>query len=194
MLQRICVFCGSSPGVRPVYADAARALGEAIARRGLGLVYGGATVGLMGTVAEAAMAAGGEVIGVIPQPIEAREIANRGVTKLHVVGSMHERKALMSELSDGFVALPGGYGTLDELFEILTWAQLGLHAKPIALLDVADYFAPLLTYLDHARTEGFLRPAHRDTLLRATDPTTLLDLLATSRPPAATKWIALDQT
>jgi uncharacterized protein (TIGR00730 family) len=193
-MRRVCVFCGSSPGARPVYAQAARALGEAIAGRGLGLVYGGATVGLMGTLADAAMAAGGEVIGVIPQPMEAREIANRSLTELRVVASMHERKALMSELSDGFIALPGGYGTLDELFEILTWSLLGLHQKPIALLDIADYFSPLLTYLDHATTEAFIRPAHRDLLLRATNPADALDLLATTRPPAVTKWINPDQT
>src|SRR5512146_1988331 len=147
-MRRVCVFCGSSPGSNPIYLEAARAMGRTLAGRGLGLVYGGGSVGLMGALADAALAAGGEVVGVIPRALQLRELAHGRLTTLHVVGSMHERKARMAELSDAFAALPGGMGTLEELAEILTWAQLGLHARPCGVVDVAGYFAPLLAFLD----------------------------------------------
>src|SRR5437764_7096254 len=159
-MRRVCVFGGASSGWLPVYAAAARGLGSALASRGLGLVYGGGNVGLMGALADAALAAGGEVIGVIPQMLVDRELAHRG-TDLRIVTSMHERKALMAELSDAFVALPGGLGTYEELCEVLTWAQLGIHHKPCGCLNVLDYFRPLESMLDHAVSEGFMRPEHR---------------------------------
>ena len=155
-LQRVCIFCGSRPGARPEYAAAARALGQLLAARQIGLVYGGASVGIMGVLADAVMEAGGTVDGVIPDSMVERELAHPGITRVHQVRSMHERKALMARLSDGFVALPGGAGTLDELFEILTWAQLGIHSKPIGLLDVGGYWQPLLAFLRHAVGEGFI--------------------------------------
>jgi uncharacterized protein (TIGR00730 family) len=186
---RLCVFCGSSTGVRPEYLDAARSLGAALAKRGIGLVYGGASVGLMGAVADAALDAGGEVIGVIPTALWEKEIAHRDLTELRVVGSMHERKAQMAELSDGFVALPGGIGTLEELFEVWTWSQLGLHRKPVALLNVAGYYTPLLQFLDSAVTERFLRAEHRGMLVTAKDPETLLTRVGAYRPPGVTKWL-----
>lgn len=177
MPGRICVFCGAAAGGRPEYALVARSLGAALARRGVAVVYGGASVGLMGAVADGALAAGGEVVGVIPQALVEREIAHPGLTTLHVVGSMHERKALMAELSAGFVALPGGVGTLEELFEVFTWRQLGLHDKPMALLDVAGYWAGLVSLLEHAEAEGFLRPGHRRCLWLEDDIDALLDRL-----------------
>lgn len=189
MMQRVCVFCGSSPGVQPGYLAAARALGDQLARRGLGLVYGGASIGLMGAVADAALAGGGEVIGVIPAALQAKEIAHEGLTRLEVVGSMHERKARMSELADAFIALPGGMGTLEELSEMLTWAQLGLHRKPCGLLDVAGYWQPLVVFFDHAVQEQFLRPHHRALLLVEEEPLALLNALAAYVPPEQQKWI-----
>jgi uncharacterized protein (TIGR00730 family) len=188
-MNRICVFCGSSPGHDPRYLEAARATGRLLAARGLGLVYGGGSAGLMGAVADAALAAGGEVIGVIPQVLQIRELAHRSLTTLHVVGSMHERKALMAELSDGFVALPGGMGTLEELSEVLTWAQLGLHARPVGLLDVAGYYRPLVQFFDQAVSAGFLRPVHRRLLLVGEEPGALLDQLAAWRGPALERVI-----
>ncbi|HEY7340563.1 MAG TPA: TIGR00730 family Rossman fold protein [Ktedonobacterales bacterium] len=183
-MRRICVFAGSSSGARPVYTEVAQALGCEIARRGLGLVYGGASRGLMGVVADAALAAGGEVIGVLPRGLFVREVAHRGLTELFEVGSMHERKALMAQLSDGFVALPGGFGTCDELFETVTWAQIGIHQKPVGLLDVRDYFATLLAFVAHASVEGFIPLANTDLLLRETDPAALLDAFARYQSPA----------
>lgn len=183
-MKRICVFCGSSSGNDPRYLEAAQAMGRVLADRGLGLVYGGGSVGLMGAVADAALAAGAEVIGVIPRVLQIRELAHRSLTTLHVVDSMHQRKALMAELSDGFVALPGGMGTLEELSEVLTWAQLGLHARPVGLLDVAGYYRPLATFFDQAVTAGFLRPVHRGLLLVGEEPAALLDQLAAWRGPA----------
>jgi uncharacterized protein (TIGR00730 family) len=168
------VFCGASSGRLPAYADAARAFGAAAAERGLGLVYGGGRVGLMGAVADAALAAGGEVIGVIPQELVERELAHSGLTTLHVVTSLHERKALMAELSDGFVALPGGFGTLDELLEQLTWSQLGLHDKPVGLLDVEGYWGPLIALARHATEEGFVREADLRAIAVGDDPDALL--------------------
>ena len=188
-MQRICVFCGSSAGGAPAYLEAARAAGRAIARRGIGLVYGGGSVGLMGAVADAVLAAGGEVTGVIPRALELRELAHRGLTRLHVVSSMHERKAKMAELADGFVALPGGMGTLEEFAEILTWAQLGLHRKPCGLLDVRGYYRPLVAFFDQAAAEGFVRPAHRALVLVREDPDALLDAFEAFRPPHVERWI-----
>jgi uncharacterized protein (TIGR00730 family) len=189
-MQSVCVFCGSSAGARPEYAEAARRLGAALARRGLGLVYGGGHVGLMGVLADAALAAGGAVVGVIPQALVDRELAHGRLTELLVVGTMHERKALMADRADAFAALPGGFGTADELFEILTWAQLGLHAKPVGLLNVAGFFGPLLGWVDAAVCEGFLRPEHRDLLAVAGEPEALLELLLSRRVgPLPPKWI-----
>ena len=176
-MRRVCVFCGASSGRSASYADAARAFGAAAASRGLGVVYGGGRVGLMGAVADGALAAGGEVIGVIPQELVDRELAHGGLTELHVVGSLHERKALMAELADAFVALPGGFGTLDELLEQLTWSQLGLHAKPIGLLDVDGYWRPLIALARHATDEGFVREADLAAIAVADDPNALLDRL-----------------
>jgi uncharacterized protein (TIGR00730 family) len=177
-VQRVCVFCGASSGARAAYADAARAFGVAAARRGLGVVYGGGRVGLMGALAEGALGAGGEVIGVIPQELVDRELAHGGLSELRVVGSLHERKAMMAELADGFAALPGGFGTLDELLEQLTWSQLGLHSKPVGLLDVADYWHPLIALARHATEEGFVREADLASIAVAADADALLDRLA----------------
>jgi uncharacterized protein (TIGR00730 family) len=194
-VKRVCVFSGSRPGVRDEYAAMARALGEELVRRGVGLVYGGASVGLMGVVANAVMAAGGEVIGVLPKVLVDREVAHPKLTKLHVVGSMHERKQLMSELSDGFVAMPGGYGTLDELFEIVTWAQLGIHAKPVALYDVRGFWAPLLTMVEHAVAEGFVPEDQRALLLVEREPARLLDVMASWTPPQlGPKWVGIENS
>lgn len=181
--MRICVFCGSSPGRTPAYAEAAAGLGRLLAERGIGLVYGGATVGTMGVIADAALAAGGEVYGVIPVNLVDREIAHAGLTELYETPDMHRRKAKMADLADGFIALPGGAGTLEELFEVWTWAQLGLHDKPIGLLDVQGYWTAMTGLLDHMVAEGFLRPAYREALQLDTDPVALLDKLASARPP-----------
>jgi uncharacterized protein (TIGR00730 family) len=189
VIKRVLVFCGSSPGARAEYAEAADALGRLLAGRGLGLVYGGASVGLMGAVADGALAAGGEVIGVIPRGLVEREIGHPGLTELREVSTMHERKALMAELSDAVIALPGGTGTLDELFELFTWSQLGLHRMPIGLLDVVGYWQPLLAMLDHMVTERLLRAEHRATLLVSTDAASLLDQLESYRHEAADKWM-----
>ena len=189
-MRRLCVFCGSSTGNRPEYRDAARRLGELLSGRGIGLVFGAGHVGLMGVLADAVLAVGGRAVGVIPQALVDRELAHRGLSELHIVRTMHQRKALMADLSDAFVALPGGYGTGDELFEILTWAQLGIHAKPIGLLNVAGYFDPMLAWLEHMTREDFLRRRHRELLLVAADAAALLDLLAGYRPaPPEAKWI-----
>jgi uncharacterized protein (TIGR00730 family) len=189
-VQRVCVFCGASSGRLAAYADAARSFGTALADRGLGLVYGGGRVGLMGAVADAALARGGEVIGVIPRELVERELAHSGLTELHVVASLHERKALMAELADGFVALPGGFGTLDELLEQLTWSQLGLHAKPVGLYDVEDYWRPLIALARHATEEGFVRESDLAAIAVAGDAEGLLDrlerLTRTERPRP--KW------
>jgi uncharacterized protein (TIGR00730 family) len=192
-MERVCVFCGSNRGARPAYVAAAEALGTELARRGIGLVTGGGRVGLMGAVADAALAAGGEVIGVIPEALVAWEVAHAGLTALEVVDSMHARKARMADLSDAFVALPGGFGTLEEFCEVLTWAQLGLHTKACGLLDVEGYYDPLLALLDHAVTEGFVRPEHRALVLQAAEPAALLELLAAYHPPALHKWIDRDE-
>ncbi len=188
-LGRLCVFCGSSPGRDPRYRRLAERLGQFLARRGVGVVYGGGRVGLMGALADATLAAGGEVVGVIPQALLDREIGHRGLTNLRVVGSMHERKALMAELADGFVALPGGIGTLEELFEAWTWAQLGLHAKPCGVLDEDGFYAPLVGFLDRLVETGFVRPAHRAMLVSAASPEELLAAFEAYAPPTVEKWL-----
>lgn len=176
-MYRLCVFCGSSTGIPARHVQAARHLGAALVVRGMGLVFGGGHIGLMGVLADAVLAGGGEVVGVIPQALVERELAHRGVTDLRVVGSMHERKALMADLSDAFAALAGGFGTADEVFEVLTWAQLGIHAKPVGLLNTAGYFDPLLAWLDRAVQDGFLSPSSRGLLLVADTPEGLLDAI-----------------
>jgi uncharacterized protein (TIGR00730 family) len=177
MLRRICVFCGSNAGVRPAYREAARTVGRLLCRRGVELVYGGGHVGLMGMVADACLSEGGRVIGVIPQALADKEVAHSGLTELRIVKSMHERKFIMAELSDAFLALPGGYGTWEELFEVLTWSQLGIQRKACAILNVEGYYDPLLSMADKALSDGFLRGVHRDLLLSDVDPERLLDRL-----------------
>ncbi|MBK8012357.1 MAG: TIGR00730 family Rossman fold protein [Deltaproteobacteria bacterium] len=187
--RRLCVFCGSSDGVDPIYAEAAIAIGKLLAARGIGVVYGGAKIGLMGALANAVLVGGGEVLGVIPERLRGREIAHEGLTDLFVVESMHARKTMMAHLSDGFIALPGGWGTLEELFEVLTWTQLGYHEKPVGLLNVGGFFDGLLAYLDHTVTQGFLTPQNRRLLISAGDPEVLLKGLENMQIPAATRWI-----
>jgi hypothetical protein len=188
-MQRVCVYLGSNPGVSPMYEHAAKELGAEIARRGMGLVYGGACVGLMGRLADAALQAGAEVVGVMPVDLQRKEIAHPGLTDLHLVETMHERKALMSELSDGFAALPGGLGALDEIAEALTWSQLRIHDKPCGLLNVEGYFNGLLAFLDHATQEGFIPQGHRDMVLTADEPGELLDKLSGWTPTPCRKWV-----
>jgi uncharacterized protein (TIGR00730 family) len=191
-MQRICVYTGSNKGKRPEYQKAAQDLGEAFVARGLGLVYGGGQVGLMGVVADAVLAAGGEVIGVMPRALFPKEVSHPGLTTLYEVESMHERKALMADLADGFIALPGGCGTYDEFFEIFTWAQIGIHQKPIGLLNVAHYFDPLLALIAHGVDEGFISPHHLPLLNQSDDINDLLDRLADYTPPAPQpKWTDL---
>lgn len=193
-MERVCVFCGSSPGARPEYGEAAEALGRALLEAGLGLVYGGASVGLMGWIADTVIAGSGEVIGVIPESMAKKEIAHGGLSDLRVVGSMHERKQTMADLASGFIALPGGLGTFEELFEILTWAQLGMHKKPIGLLNVGGYYDPLLMMLDRAVGQQFVRPEHRGLLLVSTDPEALLAAMNAYKPAAREKWINAEET
>lgn len=188
-MQSICVFCGSNAGKSEVYAGATRALARAIVGQGLKLVYGGGNIGLMGVLAETALAAGGHVIGVTPRRLLEKEVVHTGLTELKVVDSMHERKALMAELSDGFIVLPGGLGTFEETFEVLTWAQLGFHRKPCGLLNVSGYYNELMAFLDHAVTERFLKPEHRAMVLVENDPDSLIEQLKTYRPPEVSKWI-----
>lgn len=188
-VRSVCVFCGASTGANPAYRDAAIALGQAIAQRGLKLVYGGGAVGLMGIVANAAMAAGGEVIGIIPQSLLDAEVGHKGLTRLEVVDGMHARKARMAELSDAFIALPGGLGTLEELFEVWTWGQLGYHAKPLGLLDVNGFYEKLGGFLDHVVEEGFVRPQHRAMLQLAQQPDELLDAMDSFVAPVVPKWV-----
>lgn len=189
-VKRICVFCGSSPGGNPAYMEAASVVGELIAQRGLGLVYGGACVGMMGAVADAALSRGAEVIGVIPDALLSKEVAHAGLTEMRIVRTMHERKALMSQLADGFLALPGGCGTFDELFEVITWAQIGIHNKPCALLNVSGYYDPLISLFEHAVAERFVRPEHQTLLLRDTDPVRLLNAMQNYEPlTSVEKWM-----
>jgi uncharacterized protein (TIGR00730 family) len=188
-MQRLCVFCGSSAGNGAVYREATRQFGESLVQSGYGLVYGGGHIGLMGVLADAVLQAGGEVIGVIPRALEAKELAHTRVTRLEVVDSMHQRKARMAQLADAFVALPGGYGTLDELFEVLTWAQLGIHAKPVGLLNMNGFFDPLLGWVRHASSEGFIHLQHVHLLYAATSSGELLGALARHTPrPSVAKW------
>jgi uncharacterized protein (TIGR00730 family) len=194
-VERACVFCGSSPGARPQYTEATEDLGSLLVQNGITLVYGGASVGLMGRLADTVLSEGGEAVGVIPRALVEREIAHLGLTELHVVDSMHERKALMADLSDAFVALPGGLGTLDELFEVYTWAQLGLHRKPCGLLNVEGYYQHLADFLDHAVGERFVRDEHRDMLIVEDDPATMLERLQGFDPATLTpKWIDREET
>ncbi|WP_203978877.1 TIGR00730 family Rossman fold protein [Geobacter sp. SVR] len=188
-MRRICVFCGSNPGNDPHFMAGARKLGELLVSQGIGVVYGGGNVGCMGALADAALAAGGEVIGVIPQALQDRELAHPGLTSLHLVATMHERKALMAELSDGFIALPGGLGTLEELFEIATWSQLGLHAKPLALLNVHGFYDHLVAFLDQCETEGFVQQANRDTIIVESEAELALERIRSYTPPLVRKWI-----
>jgi hypothetical protein len=190
---RFCVFCGSSTGLNPAFAAQARVLGAELARRGIGVVYGGGNVGLMGVVADAALAAGGEVIGVIPHGLVARELAHRGVTELHVVNSMHERKALMASFSDAFIAMPGGFGTLEEFCEAVTWTQLGVHSKPCGVLNVDGFYDALLAFFSHALGEQFLRPTHGDIVVAEADPLRLIDRLGAWIPPNVARWIAPEE-
>jgi uncharacterized protein (TIGR00730 family) len=193
-LRRVCVFCGSAVGSRPAYAEAARALGREVAARGLGLVYGGGAVGLMGIAADAALQAGAEVIGVIPYGLLKREVGHGGGVEMHIVDTMHERKAKMAELSDGFIVLPGGYGTLEEAVEALTWAQLGIQDKGVVFLDVEGYWQPFLGALDHMAVEGFVRPAHRPLAMCAATPGGAIDALAGYAPPPGTQvWLRPEQ-
>ncbi len=187
--MRLCVFCGSNAGQDPVYIQTAHALGEALAVNGIGLVYGGASVGLMGAVADAVLAKGGHVIGVMPQALVDKEIAHKGLSDLRVVGSMHERKALMAELADGFIALPGGLGTFEELFEVWTWAQLGYHRKPCALLNAGGFYDKLTDFLDDVVERGFVKPIHRAMLIVESEPTALIDAVRSYEPPRVDKWI-----
>jgi uncharacterized protein (TIGR00730 family) len=193
-VRRLCVYAGSNVGTRPEYAQAAADLARCMAERGIGLVYGGGQVGLMGVLADTILAAGGEAIGIIPQALWDREIGHRGLTELRVVGSMHERKALMAELADGFVAVPGGIGTLEELIEVFTWSQLGIHRKPFGVLDAAGFWSALDGLLDHMVAEGFLRAENRSGLVSTADPAELLDRFAGWEPPALPKWLDLDRS
>jgi uncharacterized protein (TIGR00730 family) len=188
-VKRVCIFCGSYSGVRAEYAAAARAMAAALVREGLELVYGGGRVGLMGIVADEVLRLGGAAVGVIPRALREREVGHEGLTRLHVVETMHERKAMMADLADAFIALPGGLGTIEEIFEIWTWAQLGMHRKPCGFLDVAGYYTPLAAFLDHATREGFIRPQLRGAAMFESDPDALLRRFAAYAPPDVEQWI-----
>ncbi len=193
-MKRICVYCGSNPGRLPDYREAAAELGRELVRRNIGLVYGGASIGVMGAVADAVLEHGGEAIGVIPQSLATREVAHTRLSELIVVTSMHERKAHMADLADGFIALPGGWGTFEEIFEILTWAQLGIHSKPCGLLNVANYFAHLALFLQHAMDERFVREEYKPMIIMEQEPGALLDRFSAYQPPQVRKWIGPDET
>ena len=188
-IKKICVYCGSSPGKNPAYSQAAVKLALALSERNIGLVYGGGAVGIMGTVADAVLAAGGEVVGVIPKALAIKEVAHDSLSELHVVASMHERKAMMADLADGFIALPGGWGTLEEVFEILTWAQLGFHDKPCGLLNIDGYYDGLISFLENSFDQQFVNELCRPMLMKAREPQTLLDKFATYRAPKVRKWM-----
>ena len=193
-MKRICVFCGSSTGNNPLYREVAAAMGALLAKRGIGLVYGGGHVGLMGVIADAVLTGGGEAIGVIPRALADREIAHAGLTKLHVVDSMHTRKALMADLSDAFIAMPGGVGTFEEFFEAVTWTQLGVHRKPCGLLNVGGFYTPLAAFIDQAVSEGFIKPVHRAMIVVDDEPERLLNSLAAIKLPDVPKWIRREET
>jgi len=188
-IRRLAIFCGSNPGARPEYIEAAQSLGRLLAERGIGIVYGGSSVGLMAALADAMMDELGDIIGVIPRMLVEREVANRALTDLRIVESMHARKAMMAELADGFIALPGGIGTLEEFFETWTWGQLGMHSKPCGLLNVAGYFDPLLEFLDHAVAEKFVRDVHRAMVVVESDPRAILTRFEAYEPPRVVKWL-----
>jgi uncharacterized protein (TIGR00730 family) len=193
-MQRICVYCASNDGARPEYLESARTVGRLLAERGIGVVYGGGRTGLMGALADAALAAGGEVVGVMPHALVEREVAHHGLTSLQVVDSMHERKSLLAGMADAFIALPGGLGTLEELFETWTWAQLGVHRKPVALLDVASFWTPLVQFMAHVEAEGFLRGTPQEWLVVDSDPIRMLDRLIAFEPPTVRRWLRLGET
>ena len=193
-LAALCVFCGSNPGADPAYAESARRMGRLLAERGVKLVYGGGRVGLMGALADAALEAGGAVVGVIPDALRRREMAHEGLTQLRVVRTMHERKQLMADLSDGFVALPGGFGTFEEFCEVLTWSQLGLHGKPCGLLNVKRYYAGLLALFDHAVAEQLLQPRNRAMVIAESEPEALLDAMQRYRAPPVERWLTPETT
>jgi uncharacterized protein (TIGR00730 family) len=193
-MKRVCVFCGSSTGNQTIYRESAEAMGAVLAQRGIGLVYGGGNVGLMGIVADAVLAGGGDVIGVIPRALADREVAHLGVTDLRIVDSMHTRKAMMADLSDAFIAMPGGVGTFEEFFEAVTWTQLGVHRKACGLLNAGEFYTPLAAFLDQAVTAGFIKPVHRAIVVCDEDPTRLLDKLAHVKLPDVPKWIRKEET
>ena len=193
-MKNICVYCGSNPGRQEAYSSAARALAQSLVDRNLGLVYGGASVGIMGLIADTVLQLGGRAVGVIPEALVRKEVAHQRLTELHVTQSMHERKTMMAELSDGFIAMPGGIGTLEEIFEIWTWAQLGIHAKPCGLLNAAGYFDALTTFLDHAVAEQFVKPPHRAILIVEQTSDVLLDRFASYQAPTVQKWVEKAET
>ena len=190
-MKRVCVYCASNDGVRPEYRAAALALGQLLAKRGIAVVYGGGRSGCMGALADGALAAGGEVIGVMPHALVQREVAHQGLTELRIVDSMHERKAMLAELADAFIALPGGLGTLEEFFETWTWAQLGVHRKPVALLNVSEFWQPLVDVFEHVEREGFLRGTPQDWLVIDADPTNMLTRLEQFVPPRTARWLRI---
>jgi len=194
MLKRVCIFCGTSAGINPVYREKAKQIGEILASLGIGIVYGGGSIGLMGAVAEAGQRAGAEVIGIITRDLLDIEVANKAIPRLCVVGSMHERKALMTDLSDGFIALPGGFGTLEEFMEVVTWSQLGVHRKPCGLLNVNNYYDFLLSMCDHAVKEGFISPIDRQLIVSDSDPESLIDRLNKFDVPPPSKWMSMSET
>ena len=193
-MKRICVYCGSNPGKSPEFLESARSLARELVQREICLVYGGASVGIMGEIADTVLAGGGEVIGVIPQALVDKEVSHAGLTELKIVDSMHERKEIMADISAGFIALPGGLGTIEEIFEVLTWAQLGFHKKPCALLNVKGYYDKLTQFLNHAVAEGFIANTHREMLLVEEEPHRLLEIMAAYSAPAVDKWIGRNET
>ena len=188
-MNRICVFCGSKTGTNPLFLETAVELGRVLAQRGLGLVYGGASIGLMGAVADSVMGCGGRVVGVIPEAMATKEVAHEGLSEMHVVSSMHERKSMMARLADGFVALPGGFGSFEELLEMITWAQLGIHRKPVAILNVSGYYDPLIQLFERAIEEGFIKPRNRQLVVVKQEPDELLETLLTHELPVVKRWI-----
>ncbi len=192
-MKYVCVYCGSNPGRSPEYIRYARVLAKELVTRNIGLVYGGASVGIMGAIANTVLDGGGEVIGVMPQSLVDKEVSHNGLTELKVVDTMHERKAIMAELSDGFIALPGGLGTIEEIFEVLTWSQLGFHKKPCSFLNIKQYYNSLSLFLDHAVEEQFIKPVHREMLLIEDDPSKLLDAMEEYDPPTVDKWVGRNE-